>query len=306
MKIIIADKKSSFTDKQISLLQKQGNVIFIETKEEWNKSKEIFTEDDKVLALDPGVCDWSFPNETIDKVPNLKGICLPTTRFSWVDGEYLSKRGIVLTNVPKYSTESVAEHAIFLMLSITKKLPLIINNGWKLDWDKHLGYEVKGKRMGIIGLGDIGSRVAELGNSIGMDVCYWSMRSRDERFTYLELEELIKSSDYIFLTIADDSETKDFLNKDRIDMMKKNSYIINTTGNEVWDFNYAVEKVRDESIGGIGLDEDKVEMKDYGCNVMITPHIAWYTKESFDEDYRIWVECIISVIEKKPVNVVNF
>jgi len=305
MKIIIADKKSSFTDKQISLLEKKGNVVFIETKEEWNKSKEIFSEDDKVLALDPGVCDWQFPNETIEKVPNLKGICLPTTRYTWVDGEYLKKKNIVLTNVPKYSTESVAEHAIFLMLSITKKLPLIISNGWKLDWDKHLGYEIKGKRIGIIGLGDIGSRVAELGKGMGMEVCYWSRKSKDERYTYLELDELIKSSDYIFLTIADGPETKEFLNKERIDMMKKNSYIINTTGNEVWDFNYAVEKVKDESIGGIGLDEDKVEMKDYGCNVMITPHIAWYTKESFEEDYRIWVECIISVVENNPINGVN-
>lgn len=305
MKIIIADKKTSFTDKQISLLKEKGNVVFIETKEDWNKSKEIFSEEEKVLALDPGVCDWSFPNEIIDKVPNLKGICLPTTRFTWVDGEYLRKKNIVLTNVPKYSTESVAEHAIFLMLSITKKLPLIISNGWKLDWEKHLGYEIKDKRMGIIGLGDIGSRVAELGKGMGMDVCYWSRKSRDEKYTYLELEELIKSSDYIFLTIADGPETKEFMNKERIDMMKKNSYIINTTGNEVWDFNYAVEKVKDESIGGIGLDEDKIEMKDYGCNVMITPHIAWYTKESFVEDYRIWVECIISVVDNKPINAAN-
>jgi len=92
MKIVIADKKTSFTDKQTSLLQEKGEVVFIETKEDWNNSKEIFSEEEKVLALDPGVCDWSFPNEIIDKVPNLKGICLPTTRFTWVDGEYLKKK----------------------------------------------------------------------------------------------------------------------------------------------------------------------------------------------------------------------
>lgn len=305
MEIIIADKKTSFTTKQISNLEKKGNVVFIETNEDWNASKEIFSEEEKVLALDPGVCDWAFPNDVIDRSTNLKGICLPTTAYSWVDGKYLRKKNIVLTNVPKYSTESVAEHAIFLMLLITKKLPLIINNGWELDYDKHLGYQIKGKRMGIIGLGDIGSRVAELGAGIGMDVCYWSRKSKDSRYTYLDLEELLKTSDYIFLTIADGSETKEFMNKERINMMKKNSYIINTTGNGVWDFDYAVEKVKDESIGGIGLDEDKVKMKNYGCNVMITPHIAWYTKESFEEDYRIWVECILSVVDNSPINVAN-
>ena len=305
MKIIIADKKTSFTNKQISLLEEKGNVVFIETNEEWNKSKEIFSEEEKVLALAPEICDRTFPNDVIDKVPNLKGICLPTTRYSWIDGKYLRKKNIVLTNVPKYSTESVAEHAIFLMLSITKKLPLIISNGWELDYDKHLGCQLKGKRMGIIGLGDIGSSVAELGAGIGMDVCYWSRRSKDSRYSYLDLEELLKTSDYIFLTIVDSSETKEFMNKERINMMKKNSYIINTTGNDVWDFDYAVEKVKDESIGGIALDEDKVKVKDYGCNVMITPHIAWYTKESFEEDYRIWVECILSVVDNSPINVAN-
>ena len=60
MKIIIADKKTSFTDEQISLLETKGDVVFIETNEEWKNTKEIFSEDEKVLALDPGVCDWSF------------------------------------------------------------------------------------------------------------------------------------------------------------------------------------------------------------------------------------------------------
>ena len=90
-----------------------------------------------------------------------------------------------------------------------------------------------------------------------------------------------------------------------MDMMKNSSHIINTTGNGVWDFDYAVEKVKEGSLAGIGLDEDRVEIKDYGCNVMITPHIAWFTKESFEEDYRLWVECIISVIDNKPMNITN-
>lgn len=305
MKIIIADKKTSFTDEQISLLKTKGEVVFIETNEEWKNTKEIFSEDEKVLALDPGVCDWSFSKDLIDKVPNLKGVCLPTTSYTWVDGEYLRKKNIPLTSVPKYSTESVAEHAIFLMLAVSKKLPLIISNGWKLDWDKHLGYEIKGKRMGIIGLGDIGSRIAELGKNIGMDVYYWSRKTRNEDYTYLELDELIKTSDYLFLTILNNEETKEFLNKERMDMMKNSSHIINTTGNGVWNFDYAVEKVKEGSLAGIGLDEDRVEIKDYGCNVMITPHIAWFTKESFEEDYRLWVECIISVIDNKPMNIAN-
>jgi phosphoglycerate dehydrogenase-like enzyme len=305
MKIIAVNKKSEFTDEQIKKLENIGDLVFIENSEDFKATKEFYSPDEKIIALDPGVCDWTFTNETIAKISNLKAVCLPTTKYEWVDGKYLRKKEIILTNVPKYSTESVAEHCILLMLNLSKKLPMIINDGWKLDYDKHLGKEVKGSKMGIIGLGDIGKRVSELGQAMGMNVSYWSRKARDSRFEYKELDELIKNSDYIFLTISEGPETNNFFSKDKADLMKKGSYVINISGDNVWDFDYLSQKTNSGQIAGIALDDDKRKMTNSKSNILITPHIAWYTKEAFKEDFRIWVECICSVVQGNPINVVN-
>jgi len=305
MRIFITDKPSSFTDDQLSLLRSKGEITFIETSEDWKNNKEIYSSDEKVIALGPDVPEWKFSNELVDKIPNLKGVCLPTTGFGWIDGEHLRKKDIVLSNVPKYSTEAVAEHCIMLMLALSKNLIMVINNNWTLDFANHLGKEIKGKRMGIIGLGAIGMRVAELGKGMDMEVCYWSRASKDERFEYLELDELLKSSDYVFLTLAHNTDTLNFLNKERLYLMKNDAYVVNITGNELWDFKYAIEKVRNKSLAGIGMDGEKDSIKNYGCNVLVTPSMAWYTKEALEEDTRIWVESVVSLIDGKPINVVN-
>jgi glycerate dehydrogenase len=305
MKIIIVNKKSEFTTDQIKTLKTRGDVTFIETSKEFNNTKSLYTQEEKIIALDPGISDWSFSNDLIDKIPNLKAVCLPTTKFGWVDGDYLRKKGIHLTSVPKYSTEAVAEHCILLMLNLSKRLPLVMNAGWKLDYDKHMGNEIKGANMGIIGLGDIGKRVAELGQGMGMNVAYWSRKTKDPSFEYKELENLIKTSDYLFLTISEDPDTKNFFSKEKVDLMKKTAFLINISGNDVWDFEYLSQKTKDKSIAGIALDDDRRGMEDSDANILITPHMAWYTKEAFAEDFRIWTECILSITNDDPINVVN-
>jgi D-3-phosphoglycerate dehydrogenase / 2-oxoglutarate reductase len=88
-------------------------------------------------------------------------------------------------------------------------------------------------------------------------------------------------------------------------MMKENSSIINIAGEGIWDLEYLYKKLQNNQISGIGFESNSKKITDYKGNVMVTPHIAWYTKESFDEDFRIWAECVISIVDNKPINVVN-
>lgn len=305
MKIFIADKRESFTDEQVSLLQTKGDVTFIETPEDWKFNQEIYAQEEKILALDPNVCEWKLSHELLDKISNVKAICVPTTRYGWADPEYIKSKNITLTNVPKYSTESVAEHAIFQMLSLAKKIAMVSSNNWKLDYEKHLGQDIKGKQMGIIGLGAIGTKIAEFGKGLGMNVCYWSRTSKDERFEYKELDNLLSTSDYVFLTVADNSETKNFLSKEMVNKIKKGTCIISVTGNVAWNFNYVSEKVKNGDLYGIAVDDESTYINSSDINILVTPHMAWYTKDSVAEDYKIWVESIVSVIDGKPINVVN-
>lgn len=304
MKIIVINPKSDFSESQISTFESAGQVTWIESKD--YQSNPIFnSSDDKVIAVGPELVNWEFPNKFIDKITNLKAICLPTTDFSWVDGAYLREKGIILTNVAKYSTESVAEYAISMMFNVAKKLPLIVKNNWKLDYDKHQGWEVKGKTMGIVGLGAIGTRIAEIGKSIGMNVVYWSKNARNENFEFKELDDLLQSSDYIFPTLAKNSETKNIINQEKINIIKKGASIISITGDKLFDFDFALSKIMDGSLGGIAIELEDKNINDFEGNVWVTPPIAWFTKEASSEDTRIWVENVLAVANGQAQNVVN-
>ena len=305
MKLIVINPKKDFTEQQVKMLETKGEAVFIETHEEYKEFKVLFEEGEKIVVLGPEVVDWEFSNETIDKIPDLKGICLPTTGFAYVDGTNLRTKNIPLTNVPKYATESVAEYAISLMLNITRKLPLVIKNDWKIDYDNQQGWEIKGKIMGIIGLGAIGSRIAELGQAMGMKVTYWSRKSRNDNYDYMELDEVLKNSDYVFPALAKNDKTHNLLSKEKLDLMKPNAFLVSITGEDIFDFEHAVKMVNSGALAGVAMEDEKRNSTNFDGNVWITPPIAWFTQEAFDEDMRIWVDTVVSVIEGNPINLVN-
>lgn len=304
MRIIIINPKKDFLAKQIQAIKKVGEVAFFEKSPSF--SEKVFTDnEEKIIALGPEIVDWKFPNSIINKINNLKYVCLPTTGFGWLDAQTMKKNKIVLTNVPKYSTESVAEYAISLMLSVVKKLPLVIKNKWKIDYDNHQSWEVRGKIMGIVGLGTIGNRIAELGKSMGMKVIYWSRKSRNKKFIYKNLNTLLKTADFVFPCLARNDETNGLLNKIKLNLMKKGSFIVSITSEDIFDLKCAVSLLKKGRLSGIALESEKYTIKDFEGNVWVTPPIAWFTQEAFDEDMRIWTETIISCAKGKPINIVN-
>lgn len=106
----------------------------------------------------------------MESLPNLKGVCLSTTSFGWIDLDYCKKRHLPVSNIPGYSRESVAEHALALLLCLAKRIIVSDRRTQKGQYKMEKGFELKGKTLGIIGLGSIGSRIAELGLAIGMRV----------------------------------------------------------------------------------------------------------------------------------------
>lgn len=309
MDIIIINRKNHFSSEHIKRLEKLGKVTFIESVK--YQDNPIFKSDEeKIIAVGPELVDWKFPNEFIEKVKNLKAVCVPTTSFSWIDGKFLRSRNVDFLNVPKYSTESVAEYAISLMFNLVKKLPLIVKNNWKLDYSKHKGWEIKGKTMGVVGLGSIGTRIAELGKAIGMNVVYWSRKSRDNRFEYKDLKDLLKVSDFVFPVLVRNEETEKILDKRMLDLMKAGSFIVSITGNDLFDSDYAIKLVNEGRLSGLAFESDKYTINnfkfdDFRGNILVTPPIAWFTKEAVENDFRIWVENIESVVKSKSQNVVN-
>ncbi|MDD3647017.1 MAG: NAD(P)-dependent oxidoreductase [Candidatus Dojkabacteria bacterium] len=304
MTVIFIAKKLNISEKLIQELEKHADIEFVEkARVDFEKIKALRKPGAKMLAPFPEPLDWKLPNAILDNIAELKGVCLSTTSFDWVDGEFLRSKGIPLTNVPGCSTNAVAEGAIFMMVAVARRLPIILNCK-EFDYvPENALVEVCGKTAGIIGLGNIGSRVAELAKSLGMNVVYWSRSSRNRRFRYLCLKKLLKTADFVFVCLEMNEDTGNFISSKEINSLKNTTGLVDVSHRGVVDWKHLVERVGEGKL--FGAASDNAEQRNYSGNVFVMPHVNWYTKETLEEKSRIWVQSILSVIKGKPENRVN-
>ena len=240
MKIYITYKKDRFTKEQIKNLQAVGETIFLEDFFDLDNAPYLKEDEEKILVVDPDWYNWDINANHLSKIKNLKGVCLATTAFDWIDLEYCKENNILVTNVPKYSTDSVAEYAIFLMMALAKKFPMQLKKDYKMEYSKSmLTTEIRNKTLGILGLGTIGSKIAELGSSLGMNVIYWNRTKKDCNYKSVDLETIFTTADFIIPTFATNEETKKLISDDLINKMNNNA-LINVINNptEIYNMNY--------------------------------------------------------------------
>jgi len=269
----------------------------------------------------------SLLTEEIDKEvmdeagESLKVIANYAVGYDNIDLKEATKRGIIVTNTPGVLTESVAEHAIALMMAVSKRLvegDTFVREGRFKGWEPDLlvGMGLMGKTMGVIGLGRIGRWVARLSLGLGMEVVYYS-RSRDEEFElanevdYVSLERLLKKADVVNLSVPLTKETEGMIGRKELGLMKKTAILINTARGEVVDEKALIEKLKKREIAGAGLDvfedETKIpEMLKKLPNVVLTPHIASATAEARLQMSDLLVAGLKkALIGKVPDNAVN-
>ncbi len=301
MNVYITYERTFFTEKQIKELEQYGKLIFLESYFDLDKAQYLQDNTEKILMADPEWYKWNLRKEHISKIKNLKAICINTTAFDWIDWQYCKDNGIIVTHTPKYSTDSVAEYAIFLMMCLAKKLPIQIKTNYKMEYNHEmLNTEIRNKTVGIIGLGTIGTRVAELCDNLGMKVIYWSKNSKENKYKKVEIDDIFKETDFIIPTFATNEETRKIITDSRIKMMNGNS-IINIIINpvEIYNHKLMLEKAENNEIGYA------FEIYDDKGNVMATAPYSFYTKESIDRLVDLWCNNTISILENKSQNVVG-
>lgn len=307
MKIYITYKKDRFTEKQKKDLEEIGEVIFLEEFFDLDNAPYLKEKDEKILVVDPDWYNWNINANHLSKIKNLKGVCLATTAFDWIDLKYCKENNIVVTNIPKYSTDSVAEYAIFLMMALAKKFPMQLKKDYKMEYSKSmLTTEIRNKTLGIIGLGTIGSNIAEMGNSLGMNVIYWNRTKKDCNYKSVDLETIFTTADFIMPTFATNEETKKLISDDLINKMNNNS-LINVINNpkEIYNHELLIKRAEEGQISyAFEIYDDGKKMYDYKGNIMATAPYAFYTKESIERLLEIWTQNTISVANDLPKNVV--
>lgn len=304
MKIYITYTKDSFTEQQLKSLNEVGEVIILEEFFKLDDAPYLNDDSEKILVADPDWYNWDINAGHLSKIKNLKAVCLSTTAFDWIDLNYCQENNIIVTNIPKYSSDSVAEYAVFLLMSLAKKLPIQIKSNYKTDYSlPMLTTEIRHKTVGIIGLGHIGSRIAEICTGLGMNVIYWNRKEKDVAYKYVGLETLFTESDFIIPAFVTNEETKKLITDDLINKMN-NSALINIVNNpnEIYNHNLMLEKASSGQISYAFEKYDDKTMNDFEGNVMVTAPYAFYTKEAIDRLIAIWCANVISVVNNQPQN----
>jgi lactate dehydrogenase-like 2-hydroxyacid dehydrogenase len=313
MKVFVFDPvwDSLLTSEPKKLLEPLGNNLkVVQDIKPLKECSELFEGvEERILCLNPDYVDWELKSETYKVIPNLKAIVTASTAFGWIDAEYANTHDIAIINIRNFSTESVAEWAILMMLSLARKLPLLVKNDFPLnfgsDFQTYKGVNIVGKTAGIVGLGNIGNAIAKRCAALGMDVVYWSKSPKDSPYGSVSLDELYKTADFIFPCLADNEETRKLITPEHLKSIKPSSYIVSIMHNEV-HHDTVLEMVRDGRLAGYGFEEAKASnFKTYDGNVWAAPAYAWCTKETMDRSMDLFVGAIIDAANGSYDNKIN-
>jgi len=235
----------------------------------------------------------------IDHLPDLRLICVAATGINNIDIAYAEKKGIQVKNVVNYSSDSVAQLTFTMLLHLVNKpgyYDNFVKSGAyaKSNSFTHHGepfWELRGKRMGIIGLGTIGRQVARIAESFGMEVVFYSTTGRNNNINYkrFELDDLLKNSDVISIHAPMNDRTRGLITYDKMKLMRPCAILLNLGRGGIVVEKHLAKALNDNLIGGAGIDvlvnepieADNPLLKLYDkSKLIITPHMAWASKEA--------------------------
>lgn len=255
----------------------------------------------------------------LNACPNLEIISFMGIGVSnYVDLPHAAARGITICNAPHYGDHSIAEHTLMLILALARKVILADKSVRAGAWEQEKleGSELHGKTLGIVGLGGVGSKVAALGNALGMTViCHTShpspSRAKHHHIRFVGIDELLQSADVVSLHLATTSETKPFIGSQELAQMKTTALFINTARAELVDTTALAEAVRIGVIAGAATDVWNEEPPQpshpllIADNVVLTPHIAWNTTAAKSNILSMCIENVRAFFLGKSQNVVT-
>jgi D-3-phosphoglycerate dehydrogenase len=265
------------------------------------------------------VVGWShLTRDVIASAKELRMISIWATTCHYADHEAAKERGIVVTHVPGYATEAVAEYAFALLLAAVRKLPVAdkrVRNG-DFDWRPFSGAELEGKTLGIIGTGAIGLRVGEIARAfkmrlLGFDKYPNAKRAAEIELTYVDLPTLLRESDIITVHLTLTSETQGILGEKQIEAMKKGVVIVNTSQGKVFDEAALVAALKSGKIAAAGLDvfAEEPPAKDNPLfkldSVVLSPHVGFNTVEAARRCTDICIDNVAKFLKGQVQNSCN-
>jgi D-lactate dehydrogenase len=278
--------------------------------------------------------------KVLESFPNLKFIATRSTGYDHINLEACKQKNIAVSYVPTYGENTVAEHAFALLLALSHKLyPAIrrVKQEALFNYEGLQGFDLKGRTIGVIGTGHIGTYVVKIAHGFGMNILAYDPHPNEQLakeydYKYASLEDLLKQSDVVTLHVPYMPATHHIINKDNLKLFKKGSVLINTARGGLVDSQALASALKSGQLSGAGLDvleeegfiKDELEMLNNGHpseqelktalvdhelmsmdNVLITPHNAFNTKEALQRILDTTVENIVGFSKGVPINLVK-
>lgn len=289
--------------------------------------------DAKIMAV---FVDSKIDAKVLHKLPKLKMVAAMSTGFDHIDTKACKARGVVVSNVPTYGENTVAEHTFALILGLTRKLFRSVKRVKEGRYDFHnlRGVDLKGRTIGVIGTGHIGAHVIRMARGFEMNLLAYDVKPDKDlaarnSFSYVPLTTLLKQSDVITLHAPLNSSTHHLINKKNIKLIKPGSYLINTSRGALVEPEALAGALEKNWLAGVGLDvledenliqnfEEVIKCGDeevrtslinefiiHHPNAIVTPHNAFNSTEALERIVDITVENIKAFLANKPQNVIS-
>ncbi|WP_394523488.1 2-hydroxyacid dehydrogenase [Lacrimispora sp. JR3] len=305
------------------LVNYDGNIDYSQIASEVVIYEE--TSEDEILERVAGFTivvtkEMKVSGDIIRKFPDsVKMICEAGTGYNNIDLEAVREKGIILCNIPAYSSQRVAHTAILMILNLASSMQKqirMLSEGNHDNFHKHLmvdHVEVNGKTLGVIGYGNIAKEIIKVAQAMGMKILVSTRTPRTdmENLHFTTIEEVLKQSDFISLNCPLNESTRHMINKETLAMMKPTAYLINTARGALVDEKALIEALQNQVIAGAGLDVQEVEPLDDSSplysmdNVIITPHMGWRGLETRQRLVSIIQENIRAFAKGQPIHRVD-
>ena len=313
MKLVVLERNSIGTDVDVSCFEKFGEVTYYPNTIADNTAGRVADADIVIANKAP------LNESTLKDAPNVKLICLFATGFDNVDIAYCKSRGIKVANVVNYCTPAVAQHTLLLALALAEKIAFYddyVKSGAYSAQDRFSNFDrtfhdLNGKTWGIVGMGNIGHKVASLAQAFGCRVIFYSASGKSTCTEYerVEFDTLLQESDILSLHCPLSDRTKGLINKEAFEKMKETAVLIN-----VVDTQALYEALINNRIAAAGLDvlekepmasdNPLIKIQD-STKLIITPHMSWASIESRNCLLGEVVKNIESFLDRENRNVVN-
>ena len=315
LKVAILDDYQNVSQEFVDLKKLSGKYefkIFSEPFLDEAEAIEQLADFEALLAMRERT---TITKNLIDNLNNLRFIITSGMRNKSIDLEAAKKRKIIVSGT-EINSNPTAELTWALILSLARNIKQEIDNMFQGYWQTTIGVELKGKILGLIGLGRVGSQVAKIGKAFGMQVMAWSENLNLDKCKELDVlpsskEDLLSNSDFISIHVQGGERYKELIKLKEFDMMKKSAFIVNTSRGSIINEDDLIIALSTNVIAGAGLDVyDKEPLPEnnklrFLPNAILLPHIGYVTAENYNIFYTQMIENLEASVNGKPIRLIN-